>query len=185
MSDKNISALLQVLNSEQQITARTDQKAFTMLSILGVFMVFFIVHFLKLQMNWFIFAMVLVYFSSALMAIIHLVMVIVPRVRKVKSEVKLETDKDEQFANPTFFGGISQFKDADTYASYLKSISETEDKIYEMFAAQVFSLGKINAYKNTALRRSIFFFVSAILSELMIIMSMAWARAAIYLFPPS
>ncbi|MBT3589285.1 MAG: hypothetical protein HOK52_03765 [Candidatus Marinimicrobia bacterium] len=49
MSDKNISALLQVLNSEQQIIGRTDQKAFTMLSILGVFMVFFIVLFLKLR----------------------------------------------------------------------------------------------------------------------------------------
>lgn len=65
MSDKNISALLQVLNSEQQITGMTDQKAFTMLSILGVFMVFFIVHFLKLQMNWFIFTMVIIYFGSA------------------------------------------------------------------------------------------------------------------------
>jgi len=38
---KEFNALLQVLSGEQQILQRTDQKAFTLLSILGVFMVFF------------------------------------------------------------------------------------------------------------------------------------------------
>ena len=48
---KEFSALLQVLAGEQQIIQRTDQKAFTLLSILGVFMVFFIVHFPKIQLT--------------------------------------------------------------------------------------------------------------------------------------
>ena len=39
-SEKQFSALLQVLSGEQQVIQRTDQKAFTLLSILGVFMVF-------------------------------------------------------------------------------------------------------------------------------------------------
>ena len=43
-SEKQFSALLQVLAGEQQVIQRTDQKAFTLLSVLGVFMVFFIVH---------------------------------------------------------------------------------------------------------------------------------------------
>ena len=42
-SNKEFNALLQVLAGEQQVIQRTDQKAFTLLSILGVFMVFFIV----------------------------------------------------------------------------------------------------------------------------------------------
>ena len=56
-NNKEFSALLQVLAGEQQVIQRTDQKAFTLLSILGVFMVFFIVHFPKVQMNFFIFLM--------------------------------------------------------------------------------------------------------------------------------
>ena len=42
MNNNNFKALFQVLSSEQQILMRTDQKAFTLLSILGVFMIFFI-----------------------------------------------------------------------------------------------------------------------------------------------
>ena len=47
----NVAPIFHVLSNEQQILQRTDQKAFTMLSILGVFMVFFIVHFLKIQLD--------------------------------------------------------------------------------------------------------------------------------------
>ena len=48
-SNKEFNALIQVLSGEQQVIQRTDQKAFTLLSVLGVFMVFFIVHFPKIQ----------------------------------------------------------------------------------------------------------------------------------------
>ena len=68
MKEQNFSTLFKVLSSEQQILQRTDQKAFTMLSILGVFMVFFIVHFLKVQLDWFKFVMVIIYFIAALIA---------------------------------------------------------------------------------------------------------------------
>jgi hypothetical protein len=177
MSDKNISALLHILNSEQQITARTDQKAFTMLSILGVFMVFFIVHFLKLEMNLFFFIMVVIYFISSFMAIVKLVTVIVPRVHRdeVKNE---EIDKGNEAPNPTYFGGISQYENATEYALHMTMISESDEKYYQMFAEQVYSLGKINTSKNLALRGSIYFFVSALVSELLIIMMMAWMKTS-------
>ncbi|MFQ6612687.1 MAG: Pycsar system effector family protein [Fidelibacterota bacterium] len=169
--------IFQILASEQQILQRTDQKAFTLMSILGVFMVFFIVHFLKVQMDWFKFIMVIVYFLSALVAIINLVMVIVPRIRK--EEPSGETSE----VNATFFSGISQFKSPADYADYLEDISSDSQKIYQMFATQLYALGQINAYKNKALKRAIVFFATAIISELLIIMSMTWARALPYLFP--
>ena len=81
---KEFSALLQVLSGEQQVIQRTDQKAFTLLSILGVFMVFFIVHFPKIQINAFIFLMMMIYFTSAMGTIYYLVRVIIPRIRKHK-----------------------------------------------------------------------------------------------------
>ena len=47
---KEFNALLQVLSGEQQVIQRTDQKAFTLLSILGVFMVFLLFIFQKFKL---------------------------------------------------------------------------------------------------------------------------------------
>ena len=205
-SNKEFNALLQVLAGEQQVIQRTDQKAFTLLSILGVFMVFFIVHFPKIQMNFFIFLMMMVYFTSAMGTIYYLVRVIVPRIRKRKkpeldgdleltfidkmtnwiSNYKIHNDYDDiekdEVINPTFFAGISRFKSSSEYAVYLKSIAENEDGLYKMFASQVFALGNINQLKNENIRLALYFFISALLSELLIIMSMAYSRALPYLF---
>ena len=180
---KEFNALLQVLAGEQQIIQRTDQKAFTLLSILGVFMVFFIVHFPKIQMNTLIFVLMMVYFTAAMGTIYFLVRVIVPRIqkRKVKTLDK-DVEKDEVI-NPTFFAGISQFKSPEEYAFYLKSIAKDDEQLYQMFASQVFSLGNINLVKNENIRQSVFFFITALISELLIIMSMVYARALPFLFP--
>ena len=205
-SNKEFNVLLQVLAGEQQVIQRTDQKAFTLLSILGVFMVFFIVHFPKIQMNFFIFLMMMVYFTSAMGTIYYLVRVIVPRIRKRKkpelngdleltfidkmtnwiSNYKIHNDYEDiekdEVINPTFFAGISRFKSSSEYAVYLKSIAENEDGLYKMFASQVFALGNINQLKNENIRLALYFFISALLSELLIIMSMAYSRALPYLF---
>ena len=205
-SNKEFNALLQVLAGEQQVIQRTDQKAFTLLSILGVFMVFFIVHFPKIQMNFFIFLMMMVYFTSAMGTIYYLVRVIVPRITKPKkqelngdleltfidkmtswiSNYKIHNDYEDiekdEVINPTFFAGISRFKSSSEYAVYLKSIAENEDGLYKMFASQVFALGNINQLKNENIRLALYFFISALLSELLIIMSMAYSRALPYLF---
>ena len=205
-SNKEFNALLQVLAGEQQVIQRTDQKAFTLLSLLGVFMVFFIVHFPKIQMNFFIFLMMMVYFTSAMGTIYYLVRVIVPRIRKRKkrelngdleltfidkmtswiSNYKIHNDYEDiekdEVINPTFFAGISRFKSSSEYAVYLKSIAENEDGLYKMFASQVFALGNINQLKNENIRLALYFFISALLSELLIIMSMAYSRALPYLF---
>ena len=177
MNNNSFKALFQVLNSEQQIIIRTDQKAFTLLSILGVFMVFFIIHFLKIQINWFTFILVFVYFIAAFISIFYLVLVIVPRVR---SDMIKEENPE---INATFFGGISQFSTAVDYANYLSEIADNDEKTYIMFATQVFALGKINSYKNHNLKKAILYFALAITSELLIIMSMAWGRALPFLFP--
>ena len=119
-AEKEFNALLQVLSGEQQVIQRTDQKAFTLLSILGVFMVFFIVHFPKIQMNIFNFLMMIIYFTSAMGTIYYLVRVIVPRIRKHKTRIEDNNIEENEIINPTFFAGISQFKTPEEYAFYLK-----------------------------------------------------------------
>ena len=171
--ERELSTLFQILGNENQILMRTDQKAFTLLSILGVFMVFFIVHFLKVQMTWFIFLFVMVYFVAALISIINLILVIVPRVRTEKTQ--------EEESNPLFFAGISQYKSASGYAKHLRSIAQDREQTTNLFAKQVYSLGMINTYKYKHLRNAITAFIIAISAELSIIMAMAWARSLPFL----
>lgn len=171
--ERELSTLFQILGNENQILMRTDQKAFTLLSILGVFMVFFIVHFLKVQMTWLIFLFVMVYFVAALVSIINLILVIVPRVRTEKTQ--------EEESNPLFFAGISQYKSASGYARHLRSIAQDREQTTNLFAKQVYSLGMINTYKYKHLRNAITAFIVAISAELSIIMAMAWARSLPFL----
>ena len=64
----NIAPIFQILQSEQNILQRTDQKAFTLMSILGVFMVFFIVHFLAhLRTNKFLHILYIVVISGVIL----------------------------------------------------------------------------------------------------------------------
>ena len=136
MNDNSFKALFQVLSSEQQILMRTDQKAFTLLSILGVFMVFFIIHFLKIQINWFTFILVFVYFIAAFISIYYLVLVIVPRVR---SDMIKEENPE---INATFFVGISQFSTAADYANYHSESADNAETSSFKFKFVVATTGK-------------------------------------------
>ena len=56
---------------------------------------------------------------------------------------------------------LAVLKNSSEYAIYLKSIAESEDGLYEMFASQVFALGTINQVKNENIRLALYFFISA------------------------
>tara|TARA_Y100001960_G_scaffold284415_1_gene320181 strand:- start:117 stop:737 length:621 start_codon:yes stop_codon:yes gene_type:complete len=172
----NIAPIFHILQSEQLILQRTDQKAFTLMSILGVFMVFFIVHFPKIQINYLSGIMVFVYFITATLGLINLMLVIVPRIRNDMGHDDLPE------INATFFGGIIQFQNPVEYADYLYEMTEDNENTFKMFVAQVYALGHINAYKNKHMKRAILFFGTAILSELVIIMAMAWTLTWSQLF---
>ena len=169
----NVAPIFQILQSEQLILQRTDQKAFTLMSLLAAFMVFFIVHFPKVmgngEINFLTAIMVLIYFINATLGLINLMLVIVPRIRNDMSH------EDLPDINATFFGGIVKFNNPIEYASYLAEMTEDNDNTFKMFSAQLYALGHINSYKNKHMRRAIIFFGGAIFSELIIIMAFAWS----------
>ena len=105
-NNKELDALLQILAGEQTIIQRTDQKAFTLLSILGAFMVFFIVHFTKMQLDMVIFSLIMIYFPAAMGTIYFLVRVLIPRVRGAK-EVNDNPD-EEQSEDINHFEALGQ-----------------------------------------------------------------------------
>ena len=57
-----------------------------------------------------------------------------------------------------------------------------ETKTYTMFANQVYSVAQINNYKNGHMQSAIRFFAIAIISELLIVMSVAYSRSLPFLF---
>lgn len=176
----NIAPIFFIINSEQLILQRTDQKAFTLMSLLGVFMVFFIIHFPKViaadNFNYLSGIMVFVYFIAAVFGLGNLLLVIVPRIRNDMGH------EDLPEINATFFGGIIQFPNVIDFANYLAEKTEDNADTYKMFAAQLYALAHINSYKNKHMSKAILFFGAAIASELIIIMAMTWGLTWTALF---
>ena len=178
MSEVNHKLLMSVLESEKSILSRTDQKAYTMLSILGVFMVFFIVYFRLLAVNVFIMGMLSIYFTAAFLAIYNLIKTMMPRVHREF----LEHEAEEQQIDPTFFGGIHEFKSSQEYYDYMLSVMQDADLSNRMIARQIHSVALINWTKNLHLRRGMYFFIAAIGTELIMILSTFLKKAYLELF---
>lgn len=169
MHDKNTNqVLLQIFSSEQQILQRSDQKAFTLLSLIGVFSVFFIVHYTQIKPNVLNLVFFTLYFVMVFISIIQLMLVIAPRIKINNESVKL----DNTSLGLTFFGGIARLKSAEEYAEQLEKILGSSENMAQVFSESIFSLGKINAYKNKYLRRGIIYFLLSLFCELAIILSL-------------
>ncbi len=166
-AENKTTVLFEILSNEQQILQRTDQKAFTLLSILGVFSVFFIIHYTKIPPDIFNLSVITLYFLSVLVSILFLLMVISPRIKDIEETI----EEDKKAIAPTFFGGIIKYSSSSEYAKTLETLLEDPKITYEIFAKSVYSIGRINAYKNKYFRRGIVSFVIAITMELIIIVS--------------
>jgi hypothetical protein len=162
--EKKIDVLLEILSSEQQILQRTDQKAFTMLSLLGVFAVFFIVHYTRIPPTIVTSILIFIYFSSILVAMFFLVSVVSPRIKETEN-----ISSEKKTILPTFFGGIVKYKSAENYAKELGIILEDSASTYSIFSKSVYSIGRINSYKHKYLKYGIRAFVLAIGVEFIII----------------
>ena len=173
--EKKFGVLFHILSSEQQILQRTDQKAFTLISLIGVFTVFFIIHYTKLEPSTFNLIFIALYFIAVLFSLTYLVIVISPRIGDVEEKIR----EDNLTVSPTFFGGIVKYKSPDEYLSILGSVLDNSGSTYSIFAKSIYSIGIINARKNKFLRFGIYWFVLAIAFEFLIIVSL-YFRMVIY-----
>jgi|SRR5690554_399656 len=162
--EKKINVLFEILKSEQLTLQRVDQKAFTMLSLMGVFAVFFIIHYAKIPPTIFTFILIFIYFLSVLTAIFFLVSVVAPRMKETEDNLK-----EKKTILPTYFGGIIKYKNADDYAEKLNLILDDPESTYHIFSKSVYSIARINSYKHKYLKYGIRAFVLAIATEFLII----------------
>jgi predicted neutral ceramidase superfamily lipid hydrolase len=162
--EKKINILLEILSSEQQTLQRADQKAFTMLSLLGVFAVFFIVHYTKIPPTIFSSILISIYFVSIIISVFFLVSVVSPRIKETEN-----ISAEKKTILPTFFGGIVKYKSAEDYAKELGVILDDNEATYQIFSRSVYSVSRINSYKHKYLKYGIRAFVVAIGVEFSII----------------
>jgi hypothetical protein len=164
MSNGNLPIVLRILDNENRLVERADQKSISLLSILGVFMVFFIVYYRIIPINFLTGTLISLYFVFALLSIIHLIMAIRPRIRteSVAEDKALAHD-------PAFFMGICNFPNTSAYKAALEELLKNESKIADVYIRQIFSVARINKAKYKFVQRGIVLVIATLAIELAVI----------------
>ena len=158
--------VLRVLDAENRLLERADQKAISLLSALGVFMVFFIVYHRIIPINAFTVAMLSVYFAVALMAIVSFILTVRPRMRLAE-----EADEADEApaCEPAFFVGICKFPTVSAYRQALEALAEDEASAIDVYARQIFGLARVNAAKYKNIQRAVLLVIIALATELALV----------------
>ena len=162
-----LSSVLRVLDAENRLLERADQKAISLLSALGVFMVFFVVYHRVIPINVFTVMMLSIYFAVALMAIVSLILTVRPRIRLVGEETE-DIDKPAT-CEPAFFVGICKFPTLSAYRQALQDMIKDEASTIDVYTRQIFSLARINAAKYKNIQRAVLLVIIALAVELALV----------------
>ena len=183
MSQESLAVVLEILDSEKQHIERADRKAIALLSILGVFMVFFIVYYRLVPVNPVTVTLSASYFACAILSIVSLVMAVRPRIRHEEAT----EDQDASgmpLCEPAFFDGICKFPSLAAYRKALGDSMNSELTIFNIYTRQIFNLAQINAIKYKYLTRATFTTIAALAIELSIIVYLFASYMGVGIMPP-
>jgi len=159
--------VLRVLDAENRLLERADQKAIALLSALGVFMVFFIVYHRVIPINLFTVILLSIYFIVSLMAIVSFVLTVRPRIRMVGEETR-DTDKAAA-CEPAFFVGICKFPTLSAYRQALEDMIKDEASAIDVYTRQIFGIARVNAVKYKNIQRAVLLVIIALAAELALV----------------
>ena len=159
--------VLRILDDQNRLTERADQKAISLLSTLGLFMVFFVAHFQSIPLNTLSIILLIIYFISVLLAIIHIVTAITPRIRSDSGHTPQMNDPVAY--QTTFFGGIVKFPDLTAYRQSLEVTLRDDASITDAYIQQIYAVAKINDTKYKLVGRAVVLVVMALLTQLSLI----------------
>jgi len=168
MAGDRRTEILKLLDDQNHLSERADTKAISMLSMLGIFTVFFVSQLTAMAMNSFLVAVVVIYFISVVMAILQIILAINPRTRSAKKAGKSGSNAVTT-GQPTFFEGICNFKDATEYKKCLNGVIDSDETMTDIYISQIYEVALINKIKYTCVRRAVWFVVVALASQLSII----------------
>jgi len=162
-----LAAVLRVVDAENRLIERADQKAIALLSSLGVFMVFFVIYYRIIPINMFTVILLSIYFATALAAIVNLILTVRPRIRVVNGE--MGDAGEPPTCEPAFFVGICKFPTLSAYREALQSMVKDEASTVEVYTRQIFNLARINQAKYKHVQRAVLLVVTALGVELVLI----------------
>jgi len=182
MAGDKLSVVLRILDNENHLLERADQKAIALLSTLGVFMVFFIVYFRVIPVNAITITLSSIYFLFALLSILSLIMTVRPRIRSINEGTG---DEDSVPASePAFFMGIRRFQNLSAYKKALDAMAEDEETTINVYIRQIYSLAQINAAKYKYIQRAVLLVIISLTTELIIIAYLFASHLGEGLVPP-
>lgn len=166
-SGNKLLYVLRVLDTENRLLERADQKAISLLSALGVFMVFFIVYYRLIPINLFTVILLVIYFVFSLMAIVSFILTVRPRIRLVEEETG-DTDRAVE-SEPAFFAGICKFPTLSAYRQALEDMIKDEASTIDIYTRQIFGMARVNAAKYRNIQRAVLLVIIALAAELTLV----------------
>lgn len=165
------SAIIRILDDQNRLTDRADTKAISLLTTLGLFTVLFITQLNSItHVGVFIIFLLVVYLISIVLAVLHIIIAINPRIRTV--ETRGETSDKIQIGQPTFFGGIVKFTNVDDYKKCIDDLANSDETISDTYIRQVYEIAKINKIKYKYVNRAVWFVVITLISQITFIVNM-------------
>jgi hypothetical protein len=160
--------ILRILDDQNRLLERADQKAISLLTTLGVFAAFFLAYYKSVPVNPFTITLIIVYLLSALLAIICAIMAINPRMRS-KTNDGIKTVAGGQALQTTFFAGILKFPSAEAYKQSLEETLGNEETTARAYIQQIWDVSRINAGKYKYVQRTAWLIITALITELTIV----------------
>ena len=167
MSVNRLASVLRVLDAENRLLERADQKAITLLSALGVFTIFFITYHRFFPINPFTVVLLSTYFVVAAMAIVSFILTVRPRIQQ--GEKTTEGADKAVICEPAFFAGICQFPTLSAYREALENMVKDEASTIDVYTSQIFSLARVNAGKYKYIQRAVLLVIIALAVELTLV----------------
>jgi hypothetical protein len=159
------AAVLRILDDQNRLVERADTKAISLLSSLGIFSVFFVAHFRSIPINSFSVVLLSIYFASVILAILHIVAAISPRIRS-EAQSQSQTVDEKSAYQPTFLAGIREFPDSAAYKKCLDEMLKDETSTTDAYIKQIYAVSKINDAKYKFVKRGVVLVVVALTTQL-------------------
>jgi len=164
----SLQMVLRILDNENRLAERADQKAISLLSVLGVFMVFFIVNIRSIPLNLATVILMIAYVLAAFAAIMHLVLTIKPRIRQGLEAVHDDSSFTTQ-PEVAFFAGICSFPTLSNYDLALCDLLKNENAVKQNYIRQIYNVAQINQLKYRYVQRAAMIVLTALGIELTIV----------------
>ncbi|HSW56863.1 MAG TPA: Pycsar system effector family protein [Dehalococcoidales bacterium] len=169
MAKDKYTLVMRILDDQNRLTDRADTKAISLLTALGLFTVLFISQLNAITIVVpFTIVLLVIYCVSVIMAVLHIILAISPRIRTAK-KTGAAAASAVSTPQPTFFGGICQFPDSVAYGKTLDELCQVDENVNDTYTRQIYEVAQINRTKYKFVGRAVWFVVVTLISQIALI----------------